>query len=43
MDVPQRNDGSDRYWKVRIWIEVCKTAVWVGLQTLWHAGSFGPF
>ncbi|MFI0453746.1 hypothetical protein [Actinomadura sp. 6N118] len=44
MGEPQtKRDGGSGYWRIRIALEVLKTAIWTGFQWVRHGGPFGPF
>lgn len=38
-----RNDGAACFWKVRTWLEVIKTGVWIVLQGFRSGGPFDLF
>lgn len=43
-DPPEgRNDGAVRFWKVRTWLELIKTGVWIVLQSIRPGGPFDLF
>lgn len=42
-DPQRRDDGGERYWKLRTWLEVIKTGVWIAFQWIRPGGPFGPF
>lgn len=32
--------GSGRYWRIRVWLEVLKTTVWIAIHWVYR-GPFG--
>lgn len=42
-DPQRRDDGAERYWKLRTWLDLIKAGVWIVFQVVWPGGPFGPF
>jgi hypothetical protein len=42
MGEPPQGDRSDRYWRIRVWLELIKLGVWIGLEWFGHGGPNGP-
>lgn len=38
MGEPVQGDRSDRYWRIRVWFELIKLGVWIGLEWLRNGG-----